>query len=226
MHAEEPATIPEPQPTETTETTETPAVDDSRPPAVATRPTEEDSPSPVAVPENENGNADSSAFEPSQVVAQLAMEEDLVASSTSVPPPGPATLVPPVEPPTAPAPQNPRRKRRAKGWSCPVCRQRECLILRSSLACFDLFGDSGSSYSLHVSVAYHHHSTFDGRRQGRKTHLDVDRRPPIDSCRSRDSRHSYRTDGHPRPRVNAGGATGTRACAFAFILPCTLASRS
>lgn len=27
--------------------------------------------------------------------------------------------------PIAPVPQNPRRKRRAKGWFCPVCRQRE-----------------------------------------------------------------------------------------------------
>jgi hypothetical protein len=121
-HAEEPATIPEPQ---LTETAETPAVDHSGPPA--TRPAEEDSPSP-AVPENEEGNADSSSIEPSQVVAQPAREEDMVASSTSAPPPAPTTSVPPnpVESPTAPASQNPRRKRRAKGWSCPVCRQREC----------------------------------------------------------------------------------------------------
>jgi len=128
MHTEESTTIPEPQPNETAET---PAIDDSGPPALAARPAEEDSPSPVAVRENE-GNAESSANEPSQVAAQPVREEDLVASSTSAPPSGPATLVPPnlVEPSTAPAPQNPRRKRRAKGWSCPVCRQPYTSLLR------------------------------------------------------------------------------------------------
>ena len=124
MHAEEPLTIIDPQPNETAET---PAVDGSGRSTSATRPAEEDSASPVAVPENEEGNADSSANEPPQVAAQPAREEDLVASSASAPPSGPATVVPhtPVEPSAAPAPQNPRRKRRAKGWSCPVCRQRE-----------------------------------------------------------------------------------------------------
>jgi hypothetical protein len=119
MHAEEPATIPEPQPTKTAET---PAVDVS---AVAA---EEDSPSPAAVPENEEGNADTPAIEPSQVATQPASAgEDQVASSAS---PGPATLVTPnpVEPPTA---QNSRCKRRAKGWPCPVCRQREYLSSRA-----------------------------------------------------------------------------------------------
>jgi hypothetical protein len=115
MHAEEPTTNLGPQPTETAETS---AVDDSLPPAVASSPAEDSSAS-GAVPEN----ADSSVVEPSQVAAQPARNEDQVASSTSAPPTGPTAQVPP----SAPAPQNPRRKRRAKGWTCPVCRQRECL---------------------------------------------------------------------------------------------------
>ena len=125
MHAEEPSATPEAQPAENAET---PVIDDSEPPAITRGPVEGDGPSSVVLPENEEANAESSAIEPSQAAAQPAREEDLVASSASAPPPGPATLVPPgpVEPPTTPAPQNPRRKRRAKGWSCPVCRQREC----------------------------------------------------------------------------------------------------
>ena len=144
MHAEEPSTLIEPQPNDTAET---PAVDGSGPVASATRPAEEDSSSPVAVPDNEEGNAESSANEPSQVAAQPAREEDLAASSASAPSSGPAIVVPhnPVESPAAPVPQNPRRKRRAKGWSCPVCRQRECSRI-SHLAllapCFDHFGFS------------------------------------------------------------------------------------
>jgi len=109
IHAEEPTLNLGPQPTET----ETPAVDDSGSPAEASRPAED---SPGVMSENGVGNADSSV-----VAAQLARNEDQVASSASAPPPGPTSQVPP----SAPAPQNPRRKRRAKGWTCPVCRQRE-----------------------------------------------------------------------------------------------------
>jgi hypothetical protein len=115
MHAEEPTTNLGPQPAETAET---PAVDDSGPPAVASGPAE-DTP---ASGENEGGNADSPVVEPSQVVAQSARNEDQVASSASAPAGATAQV-----PPSAPVPQNPRRKRRAKGWTCPVCRQRECL---------------------------------------------------------------------------------------------------
>ena len=115
MHSEEPTTNIGPQPSETAET---PAVDDSGPPAVASRPAE-DRPASGTVPEE--GNVDSSAVEPSQVATQPAMNEDQVETSASAPP-GPTAQVPP----SAPAPQNPRRKRRAKGWTCPVCRQREC----------------------------------------------------------------------------------------------------
>jgi hypothetical protein len=227
MHTEESTTIPEPQPNETAET---PAIDDSGPPALAARPAEEDSPSPVAVRENE-GNAESSANEPSQVAAQPVREEDLVASSASAPPSGPATLVPPnlVEPSTAPAPQNPRRKRRAKGWSCPVCRQREYPRISHLVLLTTCFDHSDSPYSLHISAADHHHSTSDGWRQRSKALLDVDGRPPVDSHRPCGTRHCYRADkSHPRPRVDAGGAGGSRACALTFIAasvpPCTLAS--
>jgi Zinc finger, C3HC4 type (RING finger) len=116
MHAEEPTTNLGPQPTETAEA---PAVDDSGSPAVASRPAE-DSPALGAVPENGEGIADSSAVEPSQVAAQPTRNEDQVASSASATP-GSTPQVPPF----GPVPQNPRRKRRAKGWTCPVCRQRE-----------------------------------------------------------------------------------------------------
>src|SRR5258708_2939371 len=124
MHAEEPTQTSEPQPAEIAET---PAVNDSGPPAVASGPAEEASPASGAVPENGVGNADSSAVEASQGAAQPVRDDDQVALSTSSSPPGPATQVPsnPIETPSAPPPQNPRRKRRAKGWACPVCRQRE-----------------------------------------------------------------------------------------------------
>jgi hypothetical protein len=95
--------------------------------------------------------------------------------------------------------------------------------------CFDRLGDLGSSYSLHVSAADHHFTT-DGRRQGRKAHLDVNRRPPPGDCRPSDSCRCYRADGtYSRLGVDAGGASGTRAWATAFIaagvLPWTLASQ-
>ena len=115
MHSEEPTTNLGTQPTETAGT---PAIDDSGLPTVASRPAE-DSPASGAVPEDGVGNGDSSTVEPSQVAAQPARNEDQVASSASAPP-APTALVPPSAAP------NPRRKRRAKGWTCPVCRQREC----------------------------------------------------------------------------------------------------
>jgi hypothetical protein len=95
--------------------------------------------------------------------------------------------------------------------------------------CCDWLGDFGSPYSLHVPAADHHFTT-DGRRKGRKAHLDVNRRPPPRDCCPSDSRLCYRTDGnYSRLRVDAGGASGTRACATAFIeagvLPWTLTSQ-
>src|SRR5216684_3285772 len=60
MHSEEPTTTTEPQPAETAET---PAVDDSVPPAAMTGPAGGDQPTPAAVPESVAGNADSSTVE-------------------------------------------------------------------------------------------------------------------------------------------------------------------
>jgi hypothetical protein len=117
MHSEEPTANLGPQPTETAEI---PAVDDSGSPAVASSPGD-DSPASGAVPENGVGNADSSTVEPPQEAAQPARNEDQAASSASPPTAGATAQVPP----SAPAPHNPRRKRRAKGWTCPVCRQRK-----------------------------------------------------------------------------------------------------
>jgi hypothetical protein len=42
--------------------------------------------------------------------------------------PGTATVSVP-SPPVPPT--NSRRKRKAKGWFCPVCRQRKCIILQN-----------------------------------------------------------------------------------------------
>lgn len=139
MHAEEPAITTEPQPAETAGQ---PAVDDTVSPTAATRSVEGDQPALVSVPEIVVANADSSAAGPPEMPAQPATNDDPAAAS--VPPPsqaGPAPPVPPspVNPLIAVPPQNPRRKRRAKGWSCPVCRQRKCpriSILHSSRGFF------------------------------------------------------------------------------------------
>jgi len=48
----------------------------------------------------------------------------------------------------------PRRKRKAKGWFCPVCRQREFCVLHGSLC--ELIGSLSSS--IHVSASYHSHA--------------------------------------------------------------------
>jgi hypothetical protein len=109
MHAEEPAANTEPQQA-----------------AAATRSVEGDNPAP-AVPEIVVASADGSTAGPPEMATQPATNDDPVAAS--VPPQaGSAPPVPPmpVDLPTAVVPQNPRRKRRAKGWSCPVCRQRKC----------------------------------------------------------------------------------------------------
>jgi hypothetical protein len=88
-------------------------VDDSVPYA-ATRSTGEDA-------------TDMPAVEQSQNAPQPTRAGDLETSSAPAPSlAGPTNAAPtPTNPPTAP--QNPRRKRRAKGWSCPVCRQRKRL---------------------------------------------------------------------------------------------------
>jgi len=125
MHTEEPVTATEPQPAETAET---PAVVDAGLPAAATGSAEEGQPVPAAVPEIVIVNAESHTAEPPEMVAQPAGNEEPAAASVQAPsqaapaPPAPPT---PVDPPGTIPPQNPRRKRRAKGWSCPVCRQRK-----------------------------------------------------------------------------------------------------
>ncbi|KAI0064400.1 hypothetical protein BV25DRAFT_1823394 [Artomyces pyxidatus] len=60
----------------------------------------------------------------------------------------------PVVTPIAPVPTNPRRKRRAKGWFCPVCRQRKYHTFLS-VKCA-----THSAYSLYIVAAHHHHPTY------------------------------------------------------------------
>lgn len=72
------------------------------------------------------------------------------------------TVVPPILP--MPAPPTTRRKRKAKGWFCPVCRQRKLLsapilICRSSLL-----------YSLHRHAS-HHDSRSNASGQGDRQSL-------------------------------------------------------
>jgi hypothetical protein len=122
MHAEEPTTVAEQQPAETAGP---PAVEESVPPATATA---EDHPAPATIPEIVVANSDLSTAGPPEMAAQPTTNDDPGAASVPAPSQaGPAAPVPPTptDPPTAVAPQNPRRKRRAKGWSCPVCRQRK-----------------------------------------------------------------------------------------------------
>jgi hypothetical protein len=123
MHATEPATT-EPQPPEVTDT-ETPAADDTVPQVVVTHAAEED----ASAPEAQADNSDSPAVEPSETAVQPVEGGDTANAPPSAPAPAPsATPVPSSaanDTPTATAPQNPRRRRRAKGWSCPVCRQRK-----------------------------------------------------------------------------------------------------
>lgn len=120
MHAEEPTTITEPQPAGTTET---PVVNGSVPPAVAIGSNGVDTSAPAAAPGSGAINADSSAVEPAVHGTSPVPAPSQVGSAT---PASPA----PIGPPTAQAPPNPRRRRRAKGWSCPVCRQPYTSLLR------------------------------------------------------------------------------------------------
>jgi Zinc finger, C3HC4 type (RING finger) len=122
MHTEEPTTTTEPQPTEITEP---PSADDTVPQVVVTDAAEED----ASALEGQADNTDSPAVEPSPTTAQPVEGGDTATATPSAP--APATSTTPVPSSaangtqTAPVPQNPRRRRRAKGWSCPVCRQRK-----------------------------------------------------------------------------------------------------
>ncbi len=132
-HAEEPVTTAEAQPQ--AETAETPpTVDDSASPAVATGSAGEEAsvPAATATRDGEVDPSDPPAADASQVVPAEPVG-DSTPEASSPPPPAPATTsttpaqATPNVLPIAPVPPNPRRKRRAKGWFCPVCRQRKSL---------------------------------------------------------------------------------------------------
>jgi hypothetical protein len=224
MHAEEPVITTDSQPAETVGQ---PAVDDTVSPTAAARSVESDQPALESVPEIVAANADSSAAGPPEIAAQPATNDDPAAASA--PPPsqaGPAPLVPPspVNPLIAVPPQNPRRKRRAKGWSCPVCRQRKrprISILHSfffliRLLIPPLFTQIFYTSSLHILAADYDHSIYDGWRKGRgrKARLDFDHRPPASDHQPSASRDCSSISGS-HAGANAGGARG--ACALAFV---------
>ena len=83
-----------------------------------------------------------------------------------------ATTVNPVTPgtattsvPSAPIPSttNSRRKRKAKGWFCPVCRQRKCIILQNKIKIINTFA---ILLSLHFHVTNYNYSTTSAGKQG------------------------------------------------------------
>lgn len=115
MHTEEQPPTTEPQPAEIAET---PAAVDAVP-AAATGSAGEDQPVPATVPEI--------VVAPEMAAQPARNEEPTLAASTQAPSPaGPVPVPPtPINPSGTIPPQNPRRKRRAKGWSCPICRQRK-----------------------------------------------------------------------------------------------------
>ncbi|KAI0261653.1 hypothetical protein BC834DRAFT_462584 [Gloeopeniophorella convolvens] len=79
-----------------------------------------------AAPEGEADIADSPTAESPEAPAPPTAEEDETPAATPAQhaPPTPSLL------PIAPVPVNQRRKRRAKGWHCPVCRQPYTSLLR------------------------------------------------------------------------------------------------
>ena len=124
-HAEEPATTAEAQPTEAAEA---PTVDGSAP---LTGSAGEE----ASVPAATTGGGEADPSHPLAVDASQAPAEPVGNSTpeaSSQPPPQPTDSTTPAQAtpnviPIAPVPPNPRRKRRAKGWFCPVCRQRKSL---------------------------------------------------------------------------------------------------
>jgi hypothetical protein len=117
-HSEEPTEAPA-----ATETTEAPTADDSAPPAVAT--------------DGEADPSDPLAIDASQAPAGPVRDSTPEVSPPPPPPPTDSTPPPQATPnvhPIAPVPPNPRRKRRAKGWFCPVCRQPYTSLLRITTA--------------------------------------------------------------------------------------------
>ncbi|KAH8987816.1 hypothetical protein EDB92DRAFT_1095118 [Lactarius akahatsu] len=125
-HAEEPATTADAQPAEAADAP--PTVDDSALPAS----TEEEASGPAAA-----ATGGDEADRPSNPPATDALVEPVgdssPESSSSPPPPTASATSAQATPnviPIAPVPPNPRRKRRAKGWFCPVCRQPYTSLLR------------------------------------------------------------------------------------------------
>jgi hypothetical protein len=150
-HAEEPATA-EAQPAETAET---PAVDGSAPPVVATGSAGDEASVPAAA------TGDDGAADPPTVDASLAPAEPVSNSTpetTSTPPLATDSTTPtqaaPNVSPIAPVPPNPRRKRRAKGWFCPVCRQPYTSLLRITTA-LPTMEDSKESKRVSTSTIDH-----------------------------------------------------------------------
>lgn len=125
-HAEEPTTTAEAQSAEAADMP--PTVDDSAPPAS----TGEEASGPAAA-----ATGGDEADDPSNPPATDALVEPVgdssPESSSSPPPPTVSATSAQATPnvlPIAPVPPNPRRKRRAKGWFCPVCRQPYTSLLR------------------------------------------------------------------------------------------------
>jgi hypothetical protein len=95
-------------------------------PAAATGSAGEGQPVPAAVPGIVVANAEAPTAEPPEMAAQPARNEEPAAASVQMPSQTSPIPPTPINPSGTIPPQNPRRKRRAKGWSCPVCRQRKC----------------------------------------------------------------------------------------------------
>lgn len=71
-----------------------------------------------------------------------------------------------------------RRKRKAKGWFCPVCRQRMCCSSYFPLCCFTFFiltASHVSSSSVHVPFADNDHATRRTRERLAESRFDIQR---------------------------------------------------
>ena len=80
--------------------------------------------------------------------------------ATTVNPGSPGTATASI--PSAPIPSatNNRRKRKAKGWFCPVCRQRKCIILQNKINIINTL----QLISIHFHVANYDYSTTSFRK--------------------------------------------------------------
>ncbi|KAH9039228.1 hypothetical protein EDB84DRAFT_1068122 [Lactarius hengduanensis] len=142
-HAEEPATTAEAQPAEADEAP--PTVDDSAPS------TGEEASGPAAVATG-GGEADHPSNPPATDALVEPVGDSSPESSSSPPPPTASATSAQATPnvlPIAPVPPNPRRKRRAKGWFCPVCRRRKsCFLSETPRPYLPLFSPPSSLFTL------------------------------------------------------------------------------